>query len=307
MKMYIEAINLSKKYGNFYALRNLNIRVEGNKCVGYLGPNGAGKTTTLKLFTNLLRPTSGDAIINGYNVKTEVKKALENVGTLIETPNFYSYLTPLEILSMACDIRGVENCELKEILEKVKLYDWRNTKVGKFSKGMIQRLALGCALIVNPDILILDEPTTGMDPQGMMEIREIIKDLKKEGLLIFMSSHLLPEVTYVCDEVAMINRGRLILYDSIELLSRKFSSKRIMVEFLEPIQDVRSIEDIEGIRAVELISSYKIRISFTGSVDTQYHILRRLIEKGYKVVSFQSESLALEEAYLKLVGGEDNV
>jgi len=305
--MYIEAINLSKKYGNFYALRGLNLRVEGNRCVGYLGPNGAGKTTTLKLFTNLLRPTSGDAIINGYNVKSEMKRALEDVGTLIETPNFYPYLTPVEILSMACDIRGVKKCDIKNVLEMVRLYEWRDTKVGKFSKGMIQRLALASALVVNPSILILDEPTTGMDPQGMMEIREIIKNLKKEGLLIFMSSHLLPEVTYICDEVAMINHGRLILYESIEELSRKFSSKTIMVEFLEPIKDVRKIEDIENVRAVDMVSQYKIRISFTGGAERQYEILRKLINDGYKIVSFQSESLALEEAYLKLVGGDDNV
>ena len=304
--MYIEAINLSKKYGELYALRNLNLRVEGNKCIGYLGPNGAGKTTTLKLFTNLLRPTSGDALINGYNVRKDTKKALEEVGALIETPNFYPYLTPMEILSMACGIRGINKCDIKDSLEKVRLYEWRNMKVGKFSKGMTQRLALATALVVNPSILILDEPTTGMDPQGMMEIREIIKDLKKEGLLIFMSSHLLPEVTYVCDEVAMINRGMLILYDSIHNLSRRFSSKSIVVEFLEEIKDLRDIESMDDIRAVEMLSSHKIRISFSGGAEKQYEILRNLIERGYKVVSFQGESLALEEAYLKLIGGEGN-
>ncbi len=306
-KIYLEAINLTKKYGELYALKNLNLRVEGNKCIGYLGPNGAGKTTTLKLFTNLLRPTQGDAIINGYNVKKEVKKALEDVGTLIETPNFYPYLNPMEILSMACGIRGVDKCDIKDALEKVRLYEWRNMKVGKFSKGMTQRLALASALVANPSILILDEPTTGMDPQGMMEIREIIKDLKKEGLLIFMSSHLLPEVTYVCDEVAMINRGHLILYDSIHNLSRKFSSKSIVVEFLEEIGDLEKIEELDGVRAVEIISSHKIRISFSGNAEKQYEILKDLIELGYKVVSFQSEALALEEAYLKLIGGEGNV
>ena len=304
--MYVEAVDLTKKYGNFYGLRNLNIRVEGSKCVGYLGPNGAGKTTTLKLFTNLLRPTNGDAIINGYDVKREPKKALRDVGALIETPNFYSNLTPLEILSLISQIRGVSKENIKESLKKVRLYEWRNKKVGKFSKGMLQRLSLASAMITNPSILILDEPTTGMDPQGMKEIREIIKGLKKEGILIFMSSHLLPEVTYVCDEVAMINRGQLILYDSIDNIAKKFSSHSVEVEFLDPVEDIGEIEHIDNIRAVTSITSYKIRISFSGGPEEQYEILSTLIKLGYKVISFKSESLALEEAYVKLIGGDNN-
>jgi len=280
--VYLEAVNLTKKYGDFYALRNLNLQIKGKGCIGYLGPNGAGKTTTLKLFTNLLRPTSGEAIINGYSVKKEPKKALHGVGTLIE----------------------VSKSGIKDALQRVRLYEWRDKKVGKFSKGMKQRLALAVALVIEPEILILDEPTTGMDPQGMKEIREIIKELKKEGILIFMSSHLLPEVTYVCDEVAMLHRGRLILYDTIENLSRKFSGSSVVVELLTPIENVREIEDIDDIRAVELISPYKLRISFTGGAEKQYEILREMIERGYKVVSFQGESLALEEAYVKLIGGE---
>jgi len=302
--MYLEAINLSKKYGNFYALRNLNLKVEGGKCVGYLGPNGAGKTTTLKIFTNLLRPTSGDAIINGYSVQKELKKALKDVGTLIETPNFYPYLTPVEVLSMLCDIRGVDRRDIINALKKVKLYEWRNTKVKKFSKGMTQRLAMAVALVTNPSIMILDEPTTGMDPQGMAEIREIIKELKKEGRLIFMSSHLLPEITDVCDEVAMINRGTLLLYDTIENVSSKFLSNSVVVEFLEPLKDIKPIQEIKHIRAINPMSSYKIRIEFSGNAKEQYEILNSLIKMGYKVTSYRSETLALEKAYLKLIGGD---
>ncbi len=302
--MYLEAINLSKKYGEFYALRNLNLRVEGSKCVGYLGPNGAGKTTTLKIFTSLLRPTTGDAIINGFSVQKDVKRALKDVGTLIETPDFYPYLTPVELLSMLCDIRGAEKEDIKNALEEVKLYQWRDKKVGKFSKGMKQRLAMAAALVTNPSILILDEPTTGMDPQGMAEIREIIKSLKKDGRLIFMSSHLLPEVTEVCDEVAMINRGNLLLYDSIENVSSKFTSNSVVVEFLEPIEDVSRIEEMEHVKAVSPLSSYRLRIDFTGNSKAQHEILKSLLSQGYKVVSYRSETLALEKAYLKLIGGE---
>ncbi len=172
---------------------------------------------------------------------------------------------------------------------------------------MLQRLSLASAMVANPSILILDEPTSGMDPQGMKEIRDIIKGLKKEGILIFMSSHLLPEVTYVCDEVAMINRGQLILYDSIDNIGKKFSTHSVVVEFLNPVKDIRDIENIDNIRAVTVISSYKLRISFSGGPEQQYEILAALIKQGYKVISFQSESLALEEAYVKLIGGDNNV
>jgi ABC-2 type transport system ATP-binding protein len=302
--MYIETINLSKRYGNFYALKNLNLKVEGGKCLGYLGPNGAGKTTTLKLLTNLIRPTSGEVIINGYSVQKNMKKALEDVGTLIETPDFYPYLTPLEILSMICDIRGKDKKNIKNALKETNLYQWRNKKVGKFSKGMKQRLAMAVALVTNPSIMILDEPTYGMDPQGMAEIREIIKELKKDGKLIFMSSHLLPEITEVCDEVAMIDKGVLLLHESIDKVSSRFISNSVVVEFLEPIKEVNI--DVDRIKGIHKITPYKIRIEFSGDAEDQSRILEELVKRGYRILSYKNDTLALEEAYLKLVGGYKN-
>ena len=304
--MYIEAINLSKKYGNFYAIKNLNLKAEGGKCLGLLGPNGAGKTTTLKLFTNLLHPTSGEVIINGYSVHKDVKNALKDVGTLIETPNFYPYLTPIEILSLMCDIRGAPKKNIKNALKDTKLYKWRHTKLGKFSKGMRQRLAMAVALVTNPSILILDEPTTGMDPQGMAEIRDIIKNLKKEGKLIFMSSHLLPEITEVCDEVAMIDKGKLILHTSIKKVSSIFISHSVIVELLEEVDNIDDLRDIKYVKNIVQISPYKLRIEFSGNAKEQYEILSSIISKGYKIISYKNETLALEKAYLKLIGGDKN-
>jgi len=303
--MYMEAVNLTKKYRNFYALRDLNVKFEGAKCIGYLGPNGAGKTTTLKLFTNLLNPTSGEAIINGYNVKKELKKALKDVGTLIETPGFYSYLTPVELLNMLCEIRMANNCDVKNALEEVGMYEWKDKKVGKFSKGMKQRIAIAAALVTNPEILILDEPTTGMDPRGMAEIRDVIKNLKKEQRMILMSSHLLPEVTEVCDEVAMINRGKLLLYESIDKLNEKFRGDSVVVSAINHI-DEKQIMEIEGVRAVEKLSDTKIKIDFEDSAEMQYRILSELISMGIKVVDYRSSGMALEKAYLQMIGGENN-
>lgn len=305
MDAYMEAVNLTKKYGDFYALKELNLKISGSKCVGYLGPNGAGKTTTLKLFTHLLNPTRGEAIINGYNVAKDIKRALRDVGTLIETPDFYPYLTPIENLEMLCRIRFAERCDIKSALEEVGMYEWRNKKVGKFSKGMKQRIALAAALVTNPSIIILDEPTTGMDPRGMAEIREVIKGLKKDNRLIFMSSHLLPEVTEVCDEVAMINRGELLLYDSIHTISERFRGHSVEVTAMGEIP-VESVMKVSGVRSVERITPSKVRIDFEDGAEMQHEILRNLLDMGVRVVEYRSSGMALEKAYLQLIGGENN-
>ncbi len=301
--MEMEAKALTKKYGNFYALRELDLKVKGAKCVGYLGPNGAGKTTTLKLFTHLLNPTGGEALINGYSVQKEMKKALMEVGTLIETPDFYPYLTPEELLTMLCRIRGATKCDIKHALEEVGMYEWRGKKVGKFSKGMKQRIALAAALVTNPEILILDEPTTGMDPRGMAEIRQVIRDLKKSKRLIFMSSHLLSEVTEVCDEVAMLDHGTLLLHEPIDVVLERFRGNVVEVTALNRI-DGEAIKGIKGVVSVEQISDTRVRIGFDDGAQTQHAILSALMQQGVDVVEYRSVGMALEKAYLEMIGGD---
>ncbi len=301
--MYIEAINLTKRFGKFFALSNLNIRIEGAKCVGYLGPNGAGKTTTLKLFTNLLRPTNGEAIINGYNVKSEPAQALRSVGALIETPGLYPNFTPVEILRMACVLRNASECDIKNALQEVGIYEWRNKRVGKFSKGMKQRVALAATLVGNPEILILDEPTTGMDPKGMAEVREVIIKLKKSNRLILMSSHLLPEVAEVCDEVIMIDRGKFILKSSVSDLVSRFSSNSVEVS-VDGKVDLNVIKNIAGVKEVIKITENRLKIIYEPGKDMQYRILRDMIYAGVKVVEYNAVSRMLENAYIKLIGGD---
>ncbi|MCJ7720962.1 ABC transporter ATP-binding protein, partial [Candidatus Bathyarchaeota archaeon] len=180
----IEASNLSKNYGSFAAVSNLNLKLEGAKCVGFLGPNGAGKTTALKMFTDLIRPSSGEALINGVNVHKQKKKALESVGTLIEMPEIYPALTPREALTMIAEIRGVPKAERKKRVEdavsEVRMDEWIDKRVGKFSKGMKQRICVASAILSDPSVVLLDEPTTGLDPRGMSEVRDIIKSLKNK-------------------------------------------------------------------------------------------------------------------------------
>ncbi|MGI0085524.1 MAG: ABC transporter ATP-binding protein, partial [Nitrososphaerales archaeon] len=270
----IEAVKLSKRYGSFAALTDLNLKIQGPKCVGFLGPNGAGKTTTLKIFTDMIRATEGQALINGVSVHENKRKALETCGAMIETPEIYPSLTPEEALAMIAEIRGVPKAErrkrIAEAIAELQMEDWASKKVGKFSKGMKQRINIAATLLSEPNIILLDEPTTGLDPRGMAEVRDIVKTLKKKDRLIFMSSHLLNEVSDVCDEVALINQGKLLVYDTIENVTSRFSgdgSNSVEIGLLKPLDDQvlsKNISSIPGVSAVEKLDSRSFRIRFAG-------------------------------------------
>jgi ABC-2 type transport system ATP-binding protein len=306
----IEAVGLSKSYGSFAALSGLNLRLEGSKCVGFLGPNGAGKTTTLKAFAGLIRPSSGRALINGIDVQKDKKGALVSVGTLVETPEMYPALTPESALMMIAELRGIPKDErrkrIEECLAEVKMEEWMDKKVGKFSKGMKQRVNVASAILNDPSIVILDEPTVGLDPRGMSEVRDIVKSLKKEGKLIFMSSHLLSEVTETCDEVAMIDHGKLLVYDTLANVSSRFSSSGGLFEVTlarpsDQEQLKAKISALQGVTSVEAIDSMNFRIGIKGGVATQEALLDRLVSMKIGVISFKDASLALEDAYLNLI------
>jgi ABC-2 type transport system ATP-binding protein len=302
-------MNLSKRYGSFSALSNLSLKLEGPKCVGFLGPNGAGKTTTLKLFTDLIRPSSGAALINGVNVHTQKKKALESVGALIETPEIYPALTPREGLSMIAEIRGVPKTErnkrIEDSLQEVHMEEWIDKRMGKFSKGMKQRVCVASALLSDPTVVLLDEPTNGLDPRGMSEVRGIIKSLKGKGRLIFMSSHLLSEVSEVCDEVAMIDHGKLVVYDTIADVTARFSGGENIVEvgFKQPIDAalISRVSKIQGVTATEKGDDTTLRIKFNGGLTVQESILASMVGMNLGVISYKSAASALEDAYLGLI------
>jgi ABC-2 type transport system ATP-binding protein len=306
----IETINLSKKYGSFVAVSNLNLKIEGAKCVGFLGPNGAGKTTTLKMLTDLIRPSSGVALINGINVHVQKKKALASVSALIEAPEIYPSLTPREALTMIAEIRGVPYEERKKQVEEavaeVRMEEWIDKRVGKFSKGMKQRICIASALLGNPTIVLLDEPTMGLDPRGMSEVREIIKSLKGKNRLIFMSSHILSEVSDVCDEVAMIDHGKLIVYDTIPNVTAKFSGVNNVVEVcLARSVDskilTQTIATLPGVVNAEKVDDKNLKISFSGGLDVQERLLSDIVKLNIGVISYKAASSELEEAYLKLI------
>jgi ABC-2 type transport system ATP-binding protein len=306
----IEAVNLSKRFGSFVALSNLNLKIEGAKCVGFLGPNGAGKTTTLKIFTDLIRSSSGHAFINGIDVHTAKKKALAKVSALIEIPEIYPSLTPREALSMIAEMRGVpretRSKAIEDAIHEVRMDEWIDKRVGKFSKGMKQRIDVASTLLSDPEIILLDEPTTGMDPRGMSEVRDVVKSLKSRNRLIFMSSHLLPEVTDVCDEVAMIDHGKLLVYDTIQNVTGRFSGNEGVVEmgFLRPVdegQTIKLVQNVSGVTSVDKLDTRNLRIRFTGGAEAQARILSDLAGMKIGLLSFRASASALEDAYLNLI------
>jgi len=306
----IEAINLSKSYGSFTALDKLDLKIEGSKCVGFLGPNGAGKTTTLKIFTDLIRASSGEALINGLNVHTQKKSALASVGTVIETPEIYPSLTPREALGMISAVRGLPHTErrkkIEDVVMEVGMQEWIDRRVGKFSKGMKQRICIASALLTDPTIVLLDEPTTGLDPRGMSEVRDIVKSLKKKDRLVFMSSHILSEVSDVCDEVAMIDHGKLLVYDTLRNVTARFAGGGNVVEvgLSRPVDFARiqkSITSIPGVASAERKDDKNLRIQFNGGPDVQERTLSELVRMNIGVVSYRPASSALEESYLNLI------
>ena len=298
---------LTKDFDGFRAVDDLSLTVHQGSFLGFLGPNGAGKTTTIKILTNLLSATGGSASLNGIDVMQHPKEALADVGAVVETPEFYPYLTPIETLAYLGELRGMTKEDItrrtKEVLETVKMTEWADKRIGKFSKGMKQRVAIAQAILHEPSVIILDEPTSGLDPRGMFEVREILNELKKKDYTVFMSSHLLNEVQEVCSDVALINRGRLLKTGSVEELLDQASVKRIEVRTIQPISGeiLNRISKLEGVQELRASGENQFMFSLTGKDEEQAQMLMKLQSLGLNVVSFKESGLALESLYMSLI------
>ena len=309
----IQTENLVKVYEHdVTALDGVSIEIRKGDIVGYLGPNGSGKTTTIKVLTNLLRPTSGRAYINGIDANRNPKEALRYIGALIEVPGVYDYLTPHEILTYFGRVHGMNNKEIdekiKEVMQLVRLSDWEHKKISSFSTGMERRFGIAKALLHDPEILLLDEPVLGLDPKGIKDIRELIKGFQSEGMTVFLSSHLLQEVSEICDSVIFLDEGKIVAHDTVERIRSTVETKMIDVKFLEPL----SGEEIDKIESIELIDSIEatdgiVRIRFDGNPHTSSRILSRLISSGLEIVSYTPESVSLEDFYISIMGDERGV
>ena len=302
----IEIVNLRKEYKDFVAVNDLTLSVKKNSFTGLLGPNGAGKSTTLKILTHLINATSGNAYINGIDVTSNPKDALEGIGTVVETPEFYSYLTPTQTFQYIGSIFGMRketiSAETSEILADMSMSEWADKKIGTFSKGMKQRIALGLALLNEPTAIILDEPTSGLDPRGMAEMRKILKDIRaKKDLTILTSSHMLHEVSDMCDRIAMINHGTLVKEGDLNELLGSNNARMITVKTVGGFDDamISKLSALSNVANV-MTSGNVIKLSFKGDDEDQYQLLSEMSSLGMKVFSFNEED-ALETIYLNMI------
>jgi len=299
--------DLVKDFGGFRAVDNLTLTVRDGTFVGFLGPNGAGKTTTIKILTNMLRATSGSVYLNSVDIVENPKEAMSNLGAVVETPEFYQYLTPNETLAYLGELRGMSaesiSSRSAEVLETVKMSGWADQRIGKFSKGMKQRIAIAQAILHHPSIIILDEPTSGLDPRGMAEVREILSGLKSEKYTIFMSSHLLSEVQEVCDEVVLIDHGKILRSGSVDNLLGSINIHRIEARTLQQIDNawLNNISKIEGIEELRASGPASFVFTLKGGDREQAIMLRSLQSMGLDIVSFKRSGIALENLYLSMI------
>ncbi|MFX1317417.1 MAG: ABC transporter ATP-binding protein [Promethearchaeota archaeon] len=318
--------NLTKKFEDFYAVSNINIDIKRGEIVGFLGPNGAGKSTTMKMMAYLLKPTKGEIWIRGNGKLQKLSNhnkdyLLDNIGFLIENPAFYGNVTPRIILKYFAKLKGYPknkvNQRIEDVIEMFGLSNWIDKKIKTFSKGMRQKIGIASAIIHNPDIVILDEPQTGLDPQARREVRDFILELKKMGKTIFLSSHLLYEISEVADRIAIINKGKIIAFDTIDNLESKAKKSIIHFELLDhPEEDIlenvlNHLKEIItphiGISNNKNWLNYKkdakiFQVLFDGDPKNQLKILKVLLKHNYNVIEFSVPKAGLlENLFIDLI------
>jgi ABC-type multidrug transport system ATPase subunit len=296
--------DLCKSYGRIRAVDSLSLEVHAGEMAGFLGPNGAGKSTTLYMTTRLVHPSGGNIEIFGHNVWNNFKHAIQYVGSMLETPSFYEYLSARKNLELIGRLRGNnKGREIGGILERTGLSERQNDKVATYSHGMKQRLGLGMALLGNPRLLVLDEPTNGMDPEGTREILSFLQEkVKKEGLTIFISSHLLYEVEEYCDRVFVINKGRLISSGKVKEILAPHENV-VLVSFGGKPPDLMSLMKEEGIEHIESLPGQMFEITLANRDSVWLNNL--LLSRGYKVSSLTPKLKTLKEFFLSITGGQN--
>lgn len=299
--MSITVSGLTKIYGKQKAVNDISFSVGNNEIVGFLGPNGAGKSTTMKIVTGYLAPDSGDAIVNGINVNTDPLESKKQIGYLPEGNPLYYEMYVREYLEFIAGVHHLKSNVKQRIEDVIDLTGLRlesNKKTGQLSKGYKQRVGLAAALIHDPKVLILDEPTTGLDPNQIIEIRQLIKDLGKNKTVLF-SSHILQEVESICDRVIIINRGNIVADDSlINLQSANKTAHIVIVQFGKKI-DISLLKKMDGVENVEEISGqYHIQTSDPEKVKKL--LLEYSLENNVDIISLQSKSTSLEEVFRNL-------
>ncbi|MDR2655150.1 MAG: ABC transporter ATP-binding protein [Oscillospiraceae bacterium] len=309
----IEVSNLSKRYGAITAIDHVSFKVDKGEIIGFLGPNGAGKSTTMNIITGYISATAGYVRIDGYDVMENPEQTKRRIGYLPEQPPLYPDMTVKEYLDFICDLKNVRKDRrkaLEEICEQVRIADVYKRLIRNLSKGYKQRVGIAQALIGNPDVLILDEPTVGLDPKQIIEIRDLIKKLGERRTVI-LSSHILSEIQAVCERVIIISSGKLVADGRAEELSAKLSDDhdvQIRVEGPEEIV-FQTLSKVHGVKSVRKLGkreegSFDYLIEPKEKTDVRRALFNRMAEKKYPILSMSSNQLTLEDVFLKLTTGD---
>lgn len=301
----IEIVNLTKKYGNFTALDKLTLQIDAGVVFGVVGSNGAGKSTTFSILATLLAPTEGYAKVNGFHIITEPEKVRASIGYMPDFFGVYDHFTVEEYLhyyGASYKIPRAERLQLiTQLLQLVNLENKRYEYVDLLSRGMKQRLCLARCLIHDPQVLILDEPASGLDPRARVEMRDILKTLKSMGKTILISSHILPELAEMCDEIGIINKGQLVARGNVaEIQAKLTNEKEIVLKTLQQPTIVRSIlEEIPEVSKISILED-DIHFFFSGDNTQKAAVLKLLINKNIEVISFAEKMSNLEDVFMEI-------
>ena len=306
MELAIETNNLTKNFGSLTAVNKLNLKVQKNTIHGFLGPNGAGKTTTIKILVGLLKPSEGSAKVLGQEVHGDKADARLRVGYMPELPRFPKHLKGTELLDIYGRMYGMSQQERAEqipkLIDLVGLKGRENDLIGKYSKGMQQRIGIAQALLSNPELVILDEPSIGLDPVGMVEVRELVKAISKEGITVFFSSHLLFEVEQICDHVTIINKGSLLVSDTLQNVSSMLSGPAMIHVELANLSDAV----IAAVKKLPFVSgAWKtgntLSIQITTHDDVRAQVSQEITRSGGVIVGMSQRTSNLEDVFIQLV------
>ncbi|MCC8069481.1 MAG: ABC transporter ATP-binding protein [Ruminococcus sp.] len=311
----IEVKDLTKSYGDKNAINGISFTVEDGEILGFLGPNGAGKSTTMNILTGYISSTSGSAIINGVDIFEEPLKAKKNIGYLPEMPPLYIDMTVKDYLNFVYDLKKCKlprKAHLKDVCELVKITDVYDRLIKNLSKGYKQRVGLAQALIGNPPVLILDEPTVGLDPKQIIEIRTLIRKLGKKHTVI-LSSHILSEIQAVCDRVIIINKGKVSAEDTIDNLSKTISGDHRLIMRIDGAGKkdiIKALRDIEGVISVKADmmreeNIWEFEIEAKEGKDIRYDINKVCQDNHYNILMMKNNEMTLEDIFLKITMGEN--
>ncbi|MFJ5713338.1 ATP-binding cassette domain-containing protein [Neobacillus sp. NPDC093127] len=306
----IEIIDLTKRYGKFTALDSLNLTIEKGSVFGFVGQNGAGKSTTFSILATLLSPTSGTAYINGYNISKEPKAVRSQIGYMPDFFGVYDQLKAIEYLDFYGASYGISQKErsklIPQLLELVNLTQKKDSYVDVLSRGMKQRLCLARSLIHDPEVLILDEPASGLDPRARVEMREILKELKNMGKTILISSHILPELAEMCDSIGIIDQGRLVAEGSVNEIQQRLRGEKLIVAKLyrELELAVNFFEDQPLVsQLAKRDDGESLQFMFKGSMEEQVQLLKNALFHDIPIVSFSEIETNLEDVFMEITKG----